>query len=109
MTAHATVTARSACAIIRQKTKTPTAQVADVMIKPSDVEAEKKRQEVQTYFWNIVGSLEHINVPKLEDALRKEFRTKDHRFIEVQIRLMQTEGRIRVQGNVKVWIKQPQI
>jgi hypothetical protein len=72
------------------------------------LEAEKKRQKVQGYFWNIVGAVEHINVPKLEDALRKEFHTQDHRFIELQIRLMQSEGRIKVQSNGKVWIKQPQ-
>jgi hypothetical protein len=108
VTAHATVTALSAYVTIKQKTKTPTAQVAAAMTKPSNFEAEKKRQKVQAYFWNIVGIVEHINVPKLEDALRKEFRTQDHRLIELQIRLMQTEGRIRVQGNVKVWIKQPQ-
>jgi hypothetical protein len=82
--------------------------VAAAMTKHSNLEAEKKRQKVQAYFWNIVGIVEHINVPKLQDTLRKEFRTQDHRFIELQIRLMQTEGRIRVQGNVKVWIKQPQ-
>jgi hypothetical protein len=78
------------------------------MTKPSDLEAEKKRQKVQNYFWNIVGTVEHINVPKLEDALGKEFHTQDHRFIELQIRLMQSEGRIKVQNKVKVWINQPQ-
>lgn len=71
------------------------------------MDAQKKRARVQTYFWGTVGAAEHINVPKLEDALRKEFRTCDDRFIEAQVRLMQTEGRVRVQGNVKVWIKQP--
>lgn len=76
------------------------------MAKPSDTEAQKKRQNVQVYFWNIVGAAEHINVPKLEDALRKEFSTTDDRFIQTQIKLMQTESRIRVQSNVKVWIKQ---
>jgi len=78
------------------------------MSKPSDLDTEKKRQKVQAYFWNIVGSVEHINVPKLEDALKKEFHTQDHRFIEQQIRLMQSEGRIKVQSNHKVWIRQPQ-
>jgi hypothetical protein len=76
------------------------------MTKNADAEAQK-RQKVQAHFWNIVGSVEHINIPKLEDALKKEFRTTDDRFIQSQIRLMQTEGRIRVQNNVKVWIKQP--
>lgn len=75
------------------------------MTKPSDSDA-KKRQKIQTYFWSIVGSVEHINVPKLEDAIRREFRNTDGRFIEAQIRLMQTEGRIKVQETSKVWIKQ---
>jgi len=77
------------------------------MTKPSDLEAEKKRQNVQAYFWNIVGAVEHINVPKLEDALRKEFPNINDRFIQLQSRLMQTECRIKVQSTVKVWIKQP--
>ena len=70
-------------------------------------EATKKRERIQQYFWNIVGSAEHINVPKLEDAVKKAFSTSDDRLIQVQIRLMQTEGRIRVQDKVKVWIKEP--
>jgi hypothetical protein len=70
---------------------------------------EKKRENVQRYFWSIVGAVEHINVPKLQDALRKEFHTSDDRFIQGQIGLMQTEGRIRVQEKVKVWIKQPPV
>jgi hypothetical protein len=77
------------------------------MPKPLNLEGQKKREKIQVYFWNIVGSVEHINVPKLEDALRKEFGSNDDRVIQAQIRLMQTEGRIRVQSNVKVWIKQP--
>jgi hypothetical protein len=77
------------------------------MTKVTDEETQKKRQKVQVYFWNIVGAVEHINVPKLEDAIKKEFRTADERFVESQIRLMQTEGRIKVQNNAKVWIKQP--
>jgi len=67
----------------------------------------RKRENVQKYFWNMVGSTEHINLPKLEDALKKEFSTTDDRFIQKQIRLMQTEAKIRIQTNVKVWIKQP--
>ncbi len=78
------------------------------MTKISDLEAQKKRDKIQAHFWGIVGSVEHINVPKLEDAIRKEFHTSDDRLIQAQIRLMQTEGRIRVQNSVKVWIKQPQ-
>lgn len=50
---------------------------------------------------------EHISLPKLEDALKKEFSIEDDRFIQAQIKLMQTESRIRVQSRVKVWIKQP--
>ncbi len=76
-------------------------------MKTVDLDAQKKRQTIQVYFWGIVGSAEHINIPKLKAALKKEFLTADNRFIEAQIRLMQTEGRIKVQNNVKVWIKQP--
>ena len=68
----------------------------------------QKRAKIQLHFWNIVGSVEHINIPKLEDAIRKEFQTTDSRLIDAQIRLMQTEGRIRVQEKNKVWIKQPE-
>ena len=77
------------------------------MAKHSDLEAEKKREKIQAYFYSIVGSVEHISIPKLEDAIRKEFNCKDDRFIQAQIRLMQTETKIRVQSNVKVWLKQP--
>ena len=77
------------------------------MAKYSEAETLKKREKVQRLFWNQVGAVEHINVPKLEDALRKEFKEADDRFIDEQIKLMQTEARIRVQNNVKVWIKQP--
>jgi len=77
------------------------------MAKHSDLEAEKKREKIQAYFYSIVGSVEHISIPKLEDAIRKEFNCKDDRFIQAQIRLMQTEAKIRVQSNVKVWLKQP--
>jgi len=71
-------------------------------------ETQKGRQNVQIHFWDIIGAAGHINLPKLEDALKKEFGCSDDRFIEAQIRLMQTEGRIRIQSNVKVWIKHPQ-
>jgi len=71
------------------------------------MEAFKKREKIQEHFWSIVGSVEHINLPKLEDAIRKEFNCTDGRFIQAQIKLMQTEARIRVQNRVKVWIKQP--
>jgi len=67
----------------------------------------RKRLKVQVYFWNIVGSAEHINMPKLEDALRKEFHAADSRTIQAQVELMKSEGRVRVQEKAKVWIKQP--
>jgi len=75
--------------------------------KYSEKEALKRREKIQNHFWNIVGSVEHISLPKLEDAIKKEFNVGDDRFIQAQIKLMQTERRIRVQSNVKVWIKQP--
>lgn len=77
------------------------------MAKAPDLESQRKRQKIQAYFWGIVGSDEHINIPKLEYAIRKEFHTTNDRVIAVQVGLMQTEGRIRVQDTVKVWIKQP--
>jgi hypothetical protein len=77
------------------------------MGKTSNIEAKHKRQNIQLYFWNIVGAVEHISLPKLEDAVKKEFNAKDDRFVEAQIRLMQSEARIRIQSNVKVWIKPP--
>jgi coproporphyrinogen III oxidase-like Fe-S oxidoreductase len=73
----------------------------------SETEALKKREKIQNHFWNQVGSVEHISLPKLEDAIKKEFNYKDDRFIQAQIKLMQTEARIRVESRVKVWIKQP--
>jgi hypothetical protein len=76
------------------------------MVKNLNLET-RRREKIQRHFWDIVGLVEHINVPKLEDAIRKEFCTCDDRFIESQIRLMQTEGRIKVQSQNKVWIKQP--
>ena len=80
-----------------------------VLYTNSDKEAQKKRENIQIHFWNQVGSIEHISLPKLEDAVRKEFNCKEDRFIQAQIKLMQTEARIRIQTNVKVWIKQPNI
>jgi hypothetical protein len=77
------------------------------MTMHKDLEGQRKREKIQAYFYGIVGSVEHINIPKLEDALRKEFNCKDGRFIQAQINLMQTEGKIRVENRVKVWIKQP--
>ena len=46
------------------------------MGKDSDIRSAKTRRKVQQYFWNIVGSVEHINLPKLEDAIKKEFSGK---------------------------------
>ncbi len=77
------------------------------MVNTSELEARKKREKIQMYFWAIVGSVEHINLPKLEDAIRKEFRTDDDRLIQAQVRLMQTESKIKIQNKVKVWIKPP--
>ncbi len=77
------------------------------MAKDSDEDDQQKRRNVQVRFWNIVGVVEHISLPKLEDAVKKEFNCNDDRFVQAQIKLMQTESRIRVQSRVKVWIKQP--
>ena len=79
-----------------------------VMTAYSEKEAFKKREKIQNRFWNQVGSVEHISLPKLEDAIRKEFDCNEDRFIQAQIKLMQTEARIRVQTKVKVWIEQPE-
>jgi hypothetical protein len=77
------------------------------MTKPSDRELQSKREKIQAHFWNQVGAVEHISLPMLEDAVRKAFSCEDDRFVQEQIRLMQTEARIKVQSRVKVWIKQP--
>ena len=77
------------------------------MNQHSETEALKKREKIQSHFWNQVGSVEHISLPMLEDAIKKEFNYKDDRFIQAQIKLMQTEARIKVESRVKVWIKQP--
>ena len=73
--------------------------------KPED---HKKREKIQRHFWNEVGSVEHISLPKLKNAVKKEFKYKDDRAIQTQIGLMQTEARIRIESKVKVWIKKPQ-
>jgi hypothetical protein len=75
--------------------------------KLSDSESQNKRRKIQVYFWNIVGDVEHISVPKLEAAVRKEFNSCDDMLIRAQIRLMQSEARVRIQRANKVWIKQP--
>ncbi len=77
------------------------------MTQHSGMEALKKREKIQNHFWNQVGSEEHISLPMLEDAIKKEFNYKNDRSIQSQISLMRTEARIRVESRVKVWIKQP--
>lgn len=78
------------------------------MGKMTDEEALQRRMRIQEKFWREVGSAEHVNVPKLEDAVRKEFRGADDRLVRAQVGLMQAEGRVRVQDKVKVWINQPE-
>jgi hypothetical protein len=77
------------------------------MIKTSEPEDLKKMEKIQNHFWNEVGSIGHISLPKLKDAVRKEFNYKDDRSIQAQIELMQTEARIRIERKLKVWIKPP--
>ena len=69
----------------------------------------KKRERIQNYFWGIVGSDEHTSLPKLKNAMIREFGNDDDRFVQSQIRLMQTEARVRIESRVKVWIKKPSI
>ena len=75
------------------------------LTKPSEAEDLKKREKIQNHFLNEVGSIEHISLLKLKDAVRKEFKYKDDRSIQAQIELMRTEARIRIESKVKVWIK----
>jgi hypothetical protein len=77
------------------------------MTKSTEKTAERKRERIQERFWEEVGAAEHISIPELENAIRKEFRFEEGREVQAQIRLMQTEGRIRVQTKVKVWIMPP--
>jgi hypothetical protein len=77
------------------------------MAKHPDSESLKKREKIQNYFWNQVGSKEHISLPMLEHAIKIEFNNEDDRSIRAQVNLMQTEARIRLESRVKVWIKQP--
>lgn len=78
-----------------------------LMTKHSELEDLKKREKIQNHFWNEVGAIEHISLPKLKNAVRKEFNYKNDRSVQTQIELMQTEAKIRVESRVKVWIKQP--
>ena len=78
------------------------------MTKISKSEALKRRESVQSRFWDEVGAVEHISLPRLKDAIEKEFGTDDDRFVDEQIRLMQTEARIKIVSHVKVWIRSPE-
>ena len=78
------------------------------MGKHSEIDDLKKREKIQRRFWNEVGSVEHISLPKLKNAIEREFNREDDRFVLAQVKLMQTEARIRIESRVKVWIKKPQ-
>jgi hypothetical protein len=77
------------------------------MTKHSELEDLKKREKIQNHFWNEVGAIEHISLPKLRNAVRNEFNYEDDRSVQAQIELMQAETRIRIESRVKVWIKPP--
>jgi hypothetical protein len=77
------------------------------MTKLSELEDLRKREKIQMRFWSEVGSAEHISLPRLKDAIVKEFGCKNARSVQAQIDLMQTEQRIRIESKVKVWIRQP--
>ena len=77
------------------------------MTKHSDPEDLKKREKIQKHFWNEVGAVEHISLPKLKNAIKREFKCQDDRFVQAQIELMQTEARIKIESKVKVWIRKP--
>jgi hypothetical protein len=77
------------------------------MTKHSTPEDLKKREKIQKHFWNEVGAVEHISLPKLKNAIKREFKCKDDRSVQAQIELMQTEARIKMESKVKVWIKKP--
>ncbi|HEX9261060.1 MAG TPA: hypothetical protein VF893_00855 [Candidatus Bathyarchaeia archaeon] len=78
------------------------------MKKHFESEDLKKRERIHRCFWSEVGAVEHISIPKLKNAIRKEFNCEDDRSIQAQINLMQTEQRIRIESKAKVWIRQPQ-
>jgi hypothetical protein len=79
------------------------------MTKHAGPEDVKKREKIQRHFWNEVGAVEHVSLPKLMNAIEKEFKCKDDRFVQAQIERMQTEARIRIESRVKVWIKEPRL
>jgi len=66
------------------------------------LENRTKRENIQTHFWNEVSTVEHISLPKLKNAIRKEFNDNDYRFVQEQIELAQTEQRIRVESRVSL-------
>ncbi len=78
-----------------------------ILVKHVELEFLKKREKIQNYFWNIVGAEEHTSLPKLKHAIIKEFKNDDDRFVQSQIKLMQTEARVKIESRVKVWIKKP--
>jgi len=69
----------------------------------------KKRELIQNYFWGIIGAEEHTSLPKLKNAIIREFKNCDDGFVQSQINLMQTESRIKMDSRVEVWIKKPSI
>ncbi len=73
----------------------------------SRLEDAEKRGKIQCQFWNEVGSAEHVSLPRLKDAVKKEFNYGDDRLVKAQIDLMQSEQRIKIESKVKVWIKRP--
>jgi len=77
------------------------------MTKRLEPEDRRKREKIQRHFWKEVGTAEHISLPELENAVKKEFSVTDGRLIQAQINLMQTEQRIRIESKAKVWIRQP--
>ncbi len=46
-----------------------------------------KRERIQCQFWKEIGSAEHISLPKLKDAVKKEFNSKDDRLVKAPNRL----------------------
>jgi len=80
-----------------------------IVSKQSKLGDDKKRAKIQAHFWSEVGAVEHISLPRLKDAIRKELNLNEDRQVQAQVDLMQTEQRIRIESKVKIWIKQPQM
>ena len=78
------------------------------MTKHNKSDDLQKRDKIQRLFWDEVGSVEHTSLPKLKNSVAREFNRRDDRFVSRQIKLMQTQGRIRIESKVKVWIKKPE-